>query len=293
MPKIFLIFAIITHIASAAPMAEIKHCTLVPTDWADGDSFQVDIPATAGHKSRRITVRLYGADCIETHINDDNTSRRLRAQRRYFGITTYQNDPQKSIALAKGIGQEATQTTRELLKKPFTVYTTFADARGDANFKRYYAFVITHDGQDLAATLVSRGLARAHGVYHSTPDGHSQNDYRADLQDLELQAAKAELGAWKFTDWATLTKQRLEQRAEDRELELAHDSKSTLTTDSKIHINKASRDELMRLPGVGEVLANRIIENRPYRSPNDLLKVNGIGKKSLQKIAPYLLFPAP
>jgi endonuclease YncB( thermonuclease family) len=56
-------------------------CTLVEADWADGDSFPVKLP-----DGRQITARLYGADCIEWHVNDETLARRLRAQRRYFGI---------------------------------------------------------------------------------------------------------------------------------------------------------------------------------------------------------------
>lgn len=60
----------------------------------------------------------------------------------------------------------------------------------------------------------------------------------------------------------------------------------------KLHINKASRDELMRLSGVGEVTANKIIEGRPYRKPEDLTKVNGISANTLKKLKPHLIFPA-
>lgn len=50
-----------------------------------------------------------------------------------------------------------------------------------------------------------------------------------------------------------------------------------------IDINTASQSELEGLPGIGEVYANRIIEGRPYRSVNDLTRVKGIGRKTLDK----------
>lgn len=55
-----------------------------------------------------------------------------------------------------------------------------------------------------------------------------------------------------------------------------------------INPNTAARDELMKLPGVGEVTANRIIESRPYSKPEDLLEVSGIGKQTLLQLEPFL-----
>ena len=44
----------------------------------------------------------------------------------------------------------------------------------------------------------------------------------------------------------------------------------------------------MQLPGIGETLANRIIERRPYKSIDLLIEVNGIGRIKLKKIRPFL-----
>lgn len=38
------------------------------------------------------------------------------------------------------------------------------------------------------------------------------------------------------------------------------------------------------MPGIGPVLARRIIESRPYRSVDDLIRVKGIGAKKLEAI---------
>ncbi|MBQ7801538.1 MAG: helix-hairpin-helix domain-containing protein [Oscillospiraceae bacterium] len=55
-----------------------------------------------------------------------------------------------------------------------------------------------------------------------------------------------------------------------------------------VDINTATPEQLQALPGIGEVLARRIIDYRteygPFRSAGDLLAVSGIGEKKLEAI---------
>jgi len=57
--------------------------------------------------------------------------------------------------------------------------------------------------------------------------------------------------------------------------------------------NTAARDDLLRLPGIGELMANRIIESRPYETIEDLLEVSGLGRKTLERLRPHLAIGAP
>ena len=272
-------------LAAAAPAAEplvaVEGCTLVAAEWADGDSFPVRTPAGEVH-----TVRLYGADCLEQHVSGETDARRLRGQRRYFGITSARPDAAASIALAKDLARQSTEETRRFLARPFTIHTSFADARGDGRHKRIYAFVIDAEGRDLAKHLVSAGLARAYGVGRTTLAGDSAEEYRETLADLELQAAKRGAGIWAHTDWDALPVERRLERHEEQELRVAIDGAAP--PGFTVEINTASREDLMRLPQVGETLANRIIERRPYRRITDLLEVDGIGPTTYRTLKPML-----
>ena len=59
-----------------------------------------------------------------------------------------------------------------------------------------------------------------------------------------------------------------------------------------IPINTCSEDTLTNLPGIGPVLARRIVEyreqNGPFTSYDDLTKVKGIGEKILEGIKDYI-----
>jgi len=59
---------------------------------------------------------------------------------------------------------------------------------------------------------------------------------------------------------------------------------SFLLAVNKIDINTASLQQLDEIIGIGPALAQRIVDARPFSSVDDLLRVKGIGEKTLQKI---------
>lgn len=73
----------------------------------------------------------------------------------------------------------------------------------------------------------------------------------------------------------------------------AHQAEA-LRDGQQLDINAASASELELLPGVGPSLAGRLVEARDrlgrYLSAEDLLKVKGVGRKTLEKLRPYLKF---
>ena len=62
--------------------------------------------------------------------------------------------------------------------------------------------------------------------------------------------------------------------------------------DKLVDLNTAQAEELQTLPGIGPVLARRIITDReangPYQSPSDITRVFGFGDKKFQSIRPMV-----
>ncbi len=62
--------------------------------------------------------------------------------------------------------------------------------------------------------------------------------------------------------------------------------------DGTVCVNLADAEELVALPGIGETMARLIVEEReahgPFRYPEDLLSVKGIGSAKLEKLRPLL-----
>jgi competence protein ComEA len=54
-------------------------------------------------------------------------------------------------------------------------------------------------------------------------------------------------------------------------------------------INSASKQELMTLPGIGDAYSQKIIDNRPYRGKNDLVRKNVIPQGTYDKISGQII----
>lgn len=61
--------------------------------------------------------------------------------------------------------------------------------------------------------------------------------------------------------------------------------------DGKIDVNQADAIDLTLIPGIGDVLAQRIVayreQNGPFQSLEELTNVDGIGQKKLNEIIKY------
>jgi len=64
----------------------------------------------------------------------------------------------------------------------------------------------------------------------------------------------------------------------------------------RININTAGVQELVKLPRIGEQIAQKIIDyrskNGPFKNPEDLMKVSGIGEKIFAQIRGQIVVTA-
>ncbi|MFT5496446.1 MAG: endonuclease YncB(thermonuclease family) [Kiritimatiellia bacterium] len=157
-----------------------EHCTLIENDSNDGDSFHVK------YNKRSYIFRLYWTDAPET---DNRYPDRVHEQAEYFGIDD---------TAALRIGKDAAHFSREKLKEPFTVFTTYEDARGASDKKRYYAMIKVGD-TFLSESLVEAGLVRLKGFRPNPPGAVSDRTFTTRLMGLEKTARKEGRGGWATT----------------------------------------------------------------------------------------------
>ncbi|HEY5991600.1 MAG TPA: helix-hairpin-helix domain-containing protein [Candidatus Udaeobacter sp.] len=273
----------------------LGNCRLIPNPANDGDSFHVSAGA------REYIFRLYLIDAPET---DEMTPARLVEQAKYFGLTAPQ---------AIEVGQAAKGFTREKLSGSFTVFTHMSDAMGQSRIERFYAYVQTKEG-DLGEQLVRNGLARIYGFKAAPPGLINLRGEMEKLQQFENQARQEKIGAWgvnigrlnvrpanppPFSSFVPGQKppparspsfSPTPPRAPTAPGGTPKPNRShpkEKTPLGKIDINTATEKELTTVPGIGHVMAARIMAARPFRSADDLKRVSGIGDKKYAQIRPY------
>jgi endonuclease YncB( thermonuclease family) len=263
----------------------LDHCQLIPNKANDGDSFHVRANDT------EYLVRLYFVDAPETASVGPE---RLIEQAEYFGV---------SVPQVIEVGLDAKKFVDVKLSEPFTVVTRLAGGLGRSKVQRIYGFVRTKEG-DLGEQLVANGLARIHGTSAPSPGGSSSADEREKLAQLENEAKRRQVGGWGMTGQPSNGIGPQSQASPDasRSIPVTRTSSSLAAARSpgevknrakektqlgKIDINTATEKELTTVPGIGHVMAARIIAARPFRSADDLKKVSGIGDKKYAQIRPY------
>ncbi|MDI1430663.1 ComEA family DNA-binding protein [Polyangium sorediatum] len=72
---------------------------------------------------------------------------------------------------------------------------------------------------------------------------------------------------------------------------------AAVTADGRVILNLATEEDLRKLPGIGATKAKAILALRAklgrFKRPEDLLRVKGLGRKSLARLRPKLLIDPP
>ena len=263
----------------------LDNCQLIPNKANDGDSFHVRANDT------EYLVRLYFVDAPETA---GISAARLIEQAEYFGV---------SVPQVIEIGLDAKKFVDAKLSESFTVVTRLAGGLGRSKVQRIYGFVRTKEG-DLGEQLVANGLARIHGTTAAAPGSSTSADEREKLVQLENEAKRQKVGGWGMTGQASneIGSQSRSSSDASPSISVTPISRSLAAARSpsevknrakekkqpgEIDINTATEKELTTVPGIGHVMAARIIAARPFRSANDLKRVSGIGEKKYTQIRPY------
>jgi DNA uptake protein ComE-like DNA-binding protein len=75
---------------------------------------------------------------------------------------------------------------------------------------------------------------------------------------------------------------------QDQAASTAYD-KGAAAVAGKIDINNASKDDLMKLKGVGDATADKIIAGRPYHAKNELVRKNIVSQPVYNRIKEYIV----
>lgn len=142
------------------------------------------------------------------------------------------------------------------------------------------------------------GQVNAPGVYKVAPGtrvyevlelagGYTDNAYTDNINQAETVSDSQMIRVLSFEE-----KEQFEADGKIAEPGIAGISNESETDSKKVDLNRASREELMTLPGIGASKADSIIayrnENGGFKSVEDLMKITGIKEGVFNKIREFV-----
>jgi comEA protein len=128
------------------------------------------------------------------------------------------------------------------------------------------------------------GWKRPDNFDYSGPDKQFEEVTKLSFEQLKEQ---------KLTELQQQKSDEIRRAADSLLLKKENAPKNDIKPGKKININNAYEADLMMLPGIGEVIADRIIDyrekNNGFKSAEELMKVKGIGEKKFEKIRDYII----
>ncbi len=245
---------------------KLENCRLLEHGSNDGDSFRIKTK-----DGRQFQFRLYFVDTPEVGLFYPD---RVEAQAQYFGVNADR---------VLRIGALSSRFTKSFLSGgTFTVWIEWKDAWGA---QTRYAGLVYREDESLIEELVKNGLVRVHGFKNDSiwPGGWVASDYRKRLLQMESKARRQGIGGWGHR------KLPVDEPVVEGIVEEGGNDPSTRSSDVLLDLNSATSETLQGLPGIGPVIAERIVQARPFSSVGALLNVKGIGNGLLSKLRPLVI----
>jgi DNA uptake protein ComE-like DNA-binding protein len=108
-------------------------------------------------------------------------------------------------------------------------------------------------------------------------------------EQLQQQAAHATAEAKKnakvAADDARVAAANAERKIDDVARGVKEGMNGGKSSPDVINVNSASRDQLMALPGITDVRAQRIMDRRPYDAPHDMVRKGAISEAEYGRIS--------
>ncbi|MDQ2824545.1 MAG: helix-hairpin-helix domain-containing protein, partial [Verrucomicrobiota bacterium] len=294
----------------------LSDCQYVTNASNDGDSFHV----TA--RGKQYLFRLYFVDTPET---DSSLGDRIDEQAKYFGITPEQTIKVGKTATQftrEKLTQSFTVRTcfqdalgRSKMERFYAIVQTTSGDLGEqlienglarkhgasanpVGLPRANVEWQKLEGLERAAKLEKVGgwgvkygrmLARAASAKNRVPVDPFDAFFHPERVQREQAMPSVSGSAWPFPSPTPVARSTTpKSSALANSFEVANSTQpSPQAQNGKLDINTATEKQLDGVPGIGPVLAGRIVAARPFKSADDLRNVKGIGDTRYGKIRPF------